>query len=132
MNAAVSAQVSATKAKRRACERAGRWAEYAAAASLILRGYRLVARRHRTPFGELDLIAARGRRIAFVEVKRRPDRDTAQSSLGPHQARRIHNAAAHWLARHPLYREHEIGFDAVFVMPGKWPQFLPDQLQPVS
>jgi putative endonuclease len=124
--------IVSTKAKRRAAERAGHWAEYLAAFCLLLRGYRLLARRHRTPYGELDLIVARGRRIAFVEVKRRPDREAAEASLSAHQAQRMRVAAAHWLARHPTFTQHEIGFDAVFIYPRQLPQYLPDQMQPVG
>src|SRR5262245_23358717 len=50
--------------------RRGRLSEWLAAAVLLGKGYRLLGRRIRTPFGEIDLIALRGRRLAFVEVKR--------------------------------------------------------------
>ena len=59
----------------------GRWAEGLAAWSLRLRGYRIVARRFRTPLGEIDLIAQRGRLVAFVEVKARTDLEQALVAL---------------------------------------------------
>jgi hypothetical protein len=59
---------------RRSAYRRGHFAEFAAAALLCLKGYRLLARRYRTPLGEIDLIAKRGRLVAFVEVKARPTR----------------------------------------------------------
>ena len=59
----------------------GRWAESLAAWSLRLRGYRIVARRFRTPLGEIDLIAQRGRLVAFVEVKARTDLEQALVAL---------------------------------------------------
>jgi putative endonuclease len=97
---------------------------------LTAKGYRVLARRRRTPLGEIDIIAVRGRRIAFVEVKRRPGIEEAQAALSGEQARRIADAAEHWLARNPRYRDHDIGLDAVLVTPGRWPQHLPDVLAP--
>ncbi len=99
-------------------------------ASLLLmaKGYRILARRQRTPFGEVDLVAARGRRLAFVEVKRRLTLADAQASLTPHQAARIARAADYWLDRHPAYRDHEIGLDAVLVVPRRWPAHLRNAL----
>ena len=54
--------------------RRGRLSEWLAAAALLAKGYRILGRRVRTPYGEIDLIAVRGRRLAFVEVKRRATR----------------------------------------------------------
>ena len=49
--------------------RRGHRGEWLAAAALLLKGYRIVARRYRTRLGEVDLIARRGRLVLFVEVK---------------------------------------------------------------
>lgn len=114
--------------ERRARLRRGQSAEWVAAALLMLKGYRILARRLRTPYGELDLIAARGGRLAFVEVKRRRALPDAEASLTPHQAGRIARAADHWLDRHPAFRDHEIGLDAILVVPGHWPRHLPNAL----
>lgn len=108
--------------------RRGRFAEWIAAAALRLKGYRIVARRHRTPFGEIDIIAVRGRRLAFVEVKRRDAFDEAEAALTPHQAGRIARAADQWLDRHPTLRDHEIGLDAVLVAPFRLPRHRPNAL----
>ena len=51
---------------RREAERQGRRAESLAALWLRLIGWRILARRVRTPAGEVDLIARRGRMVAFV------------------------------------------------------------------
>lgn len=59
-------------------QRVGRWGEQAAADFLIERGYLLVARNVRTPYGEIDLIASKDGFTIFVEVKAR-----TSSSLGP-------------------------------------------------
>ena len=99
----------------------GHWAEWCAVLHLILRGYRILARRYRSPFGEIDIIARRGRRLAFVEVKRRPPMAEAEGSLTPMQAERIGRAAEHWIRRRRRYRDHEMGMDLILVSPGRWP-----------
>jgi putative endonuclease len=117
-----------SKSERRARLRRGMTGELAAAAVLLLKGYRILARRERTPYGEIDIIAARPGRIAFVEVKRRLTRDDAEAALTPHQAGRIGRAADYWIARHPAYQDREIGLDAVLVLPRRWPMHIPNAL----
>ena len=109
--------------------RRGRFSELVAAAALIARGYRILQRRCRTPYGEIDLIAVRGRRLAFVEVKRRATRAQAEAALTPYQARRMARAADFWVSRNPRYRDHDRGLDAVLVIPRRLPAHLPDALQ---
>jgi putative endonuclease len=109
--------------------RRGRFSELVAAALLLARGYRILDRRCRTPYGELDLIAVRARRIAFVEVKRRATREQAEAALTQYQARRMARAAEYWVSRHPRYRDHDRGLDAILVLPRRLPVHLPDALQ---
>ena len=108
--------------------RRGRAGELGAAVMLMAKGYRILAWRTRTPLGEIDLIACRGRRIAFVEVKRRETREAAEASISPRQRDRLVRAAEHWLAARPFYQQHEIGLDAIFVLPWRWPIHCPDAL----
>lgn len=115
-------------AARRRSERQGHRAETLAAMLMRLRGYRVLARRARTPLGEIDLIAVRGRRLAFVEVKRRATAEAAESAVAPAQRERIRRAAALWLGRDQRYRAHEIGFDLVLVVPRRWPRYLRNAL----
>ena len=61
--------------QRQAVERAGRRAEIAAWLYYSIKGYYCLGQRVRTPFGEIDLVMKRGRRLAFVEVKFRTNRD---------------------------------------------------------
>lgn len=112
-------------------ESAGRYAEAVAAFLLVCKGYRILAWRHRSRLGEIDLIARRGRRLAFVEVKARPTLDRAMAALGETQTRRIWAAAEHWVARHPRHQGCEMGFDAVLVIGGRMPRHLPNALQPL-
>jgi putative endonuclease len=103
--------------------------ELMAAAALMAKGYRILERRCRTPYGEIDLIAVRGRRLAFVEVKRRATREEAEAALTQYQARRIVRAADFWVSRHARYRDHDRGLDAILVVPRRLPVHLPDALQ---
>lgn len=101
--------------RRRKAERRGRRAETLAALLLRAKGYRILARRFRCPAGEIDLIALRGRTLAFVEVKARGDASAAAESLSAHQRRRICRAAEAFLQRRPDLADRTLRFDAVLV-----------------
>ena len=120
---------SSTKTERLRRYRRGHASELIAAAALMARGYRILARRVRTPYGEVDIIAVRGRRLAFVEVKRRANRLECEAALTPHQAGRIGRAAEYWISRHARYSDHTLGLDAMLVLPRRWPIYVPDALQ---
>jgi putative endonuclease len=100
-------------------------AESRAAAYLIAKGYRIVARRFRSPVGEVDIVARRLGVLVFVEVKARGSLDDAALSLLPRQQQRIAAAAGAWLAAHPEDGDSDIRFDAVLVAPGKLPRHIP-------
>jgi putative endonuclease len=108
--------------------RRGLLSEWVAAAALLAKGYRILARRTRTPYGEIDLIAVRGRRLAFVEVKRRATRLEGEAAITPRQAARIARAAEFWVNRNKGYRDHEQGLDVVFVTPSRLPVHLRNAL----
>jgi len=116
--------------RHRRAERQGRAAETLAAWWLRAKGYRIAARRFRTPQGEIDLVAVRGNTLAFIEVKARRDGAEAETALGPRQRRRIADAAAAFLARRPKLAAHDIRFDAVFITPGRLPRHVPDAWRP--
>jgi putative endonuclease len=78
------AEGRAPNSKRTAAEKRGRTGETLAALYLRLKGYRILARRVRTPVGEIDLIAEKSGVIAFVEVKARTQADTALSAVTLH------------------------------------------------
>ncbi|MEM6625782.1 MAG: YraN family protein [Pseudomonadota bacterium] len=84
---------------RRRREREGRLAERVAALWLVLKGYQILALRARTPVGEVDVIAKKGRLLAFVEVKARATLDDALQAVTPKAWARIAQAAAVWTAR---------------------------------
>lgn len=104
--------------------RYGLAAETVCAWWLRLHGYRIMARRYRTPVGEVDLIARRGRILAFVEVKARGD-SAALAAPSPRQRRRIVRAAQAFLQRHPRLAGLDPRFDVISVAPWRLPRHLP-------
>ncbi|MGH6975135.1 MAG: YraN family protein, partial [Stellaceae bacterium] len=92
--------------------------------SLRLRGYRVLAQRYRTPVGEIDLIARRGRTVAAIEVKARADAARAAESLLSKQRRRIARALEHFLQSRPDLGDAALRFDVMLVAPGRWPRHL--------
>jgi putative endonuclease len=114
--------------ERRARLRRGRASEAFAAAVLIAKGYRILGRRVKTRTGEIDIIALRGKRLAFVEVKRRATSEDAEAAVTARQAARIRRAADAWLAHRPRYHGHDLGFDVVLLVPRRWPRHIPNGL----
>ena len=117
-----SARIAAPE--RVAAFRTGLSAESRAAAFLMAKGYRILAKRFRTPYGEIDLVARRRNLIAFVEVKARASLDDAAWAVTPRQQQRIINAAQAWLMAHPEHAEFEMRFDAMLIAPRSLPRHL--------
>ena len=99
-------------------------AESKASAYLIAKGYRILARRFRTPYGEIDIVARRRNLLAFIEVKARATLDDAAWSVTPQQQQRIVAAAQFWLMTHPEHANFEMRFDAVLIAPKHLPKHL--------
>lgn len=103
--------------------RFGKLAERAAEFYLLLQGYRAVARRWKSPLGEIDLIVAGRRKLLFVEVKAR--RTSAEPfALHPEQAARLQRAAQLFLAKHPRFASYETRIDVVFIAPWRLPTHI--------
>ncbi|ABS65184.1 protein of unknown function UPF0102 [Parvibaculum lavamentivorans DS-1] len=113
-----------------AAYRLGLRAETLAVLLLRLKGYRVVARRLKTPAGEIDLVVRRGRALAVVEVKARGEGDAAAEALLPRQQRRLERAAAHLLGRYPHFADLDLRFDVVLIVPRRWPRHLADAWRP--
>lgn len=98
--------------------RLGRTGEHLAAQHLERRGFRIVARNHRTRFGELDLIAHDGRVLVFAEVKtRRAGSGSPWDALDAAKCRQVRQMAKAWLSEAPdRPRSVELRFDAIGVV----------------
>ena len=99
-------------------------AESRAAAFLIAKGYRILARRYRSPAGEIDIVARRRGLLVFVEVKARERLDDAAEAVIVRQQRRIIAAAEAWLAAHPDDVNCDIRFDVMLVAPKTMPRLI--------
>ena len=111
-------------AERQGRYRRGLSSELIAAAFLIFRGYWIEARRFRSNAGEIDLIARKGRLIAFVEVKRRRDVEAAESAIAPRQRQRIMRAADLWIAQNQRFADYDRRFDIIFALPRRLPRHI--------
>src|SRR5476651_1265512 len=100
-------------------------AESRAAAWLIAHGYRILARRWKSPLGEIDIIAARRHTLIFVEVKARATLDDAAESVTERQKQRIAAAAEIWLSANQMPAIRDMRFDAILVAPGRLPRHIP-------
>ena len=107
-----------------AAHRLGLRAETLAAVLLVLKGYRILARRYKAAGGEIDLVASRGDTVAFVEVKARPSMDEALGAIEHRQRRRVSQAARAWLSRNPWAATRVLRGDAVFIAPWRWPRHV--------
>lgn len=112
--------------RRRRAERWGLSAESRACWALRLKGYAIIARRFKSPRGEIDIVARRGRLIAFVEVKARASLMQALEAVTPRTRRRIEAAAADWSVRNPGFADFAWRYDIVAVIPRRWPKHVAD------
>jgi len=111
--------------ERQVAFRLGLSAESRAAALLVAKGFRILARRWRSPVGEIDIVARRRRLLVFVEVKARETLDDAAWSVTDRQRARIIAAAEAWLARYPDESIQDIRLDAILVAPRSLPRHIP-------
>lgn len=108
---------------RQAAEKRGRNAETVACWYLRLCGWTILARRARVPGGEVDIVARRGRTLAFIEVKGRASDEAAAFALDDYRLRRV-AVAAERLAPRYLRDGDDLRIDALFVVPRRWPRHL--------
>jgi putative endonuclease len=110
--------------ERVAAFRTGISAEVRAAAWLMAKGYRILAKRFRSPYGEIDIVARRRSLLAFVEVKARASLDEAAYAVTPRNRRRIIDTAQAWLMTHPEHADFDLRFDVILIAPRHLPRHL--------
>lgn len=109
-----------------AARRSGRRAEVFAALALMLKGYRILGFRLKTPQGEIDLLALKGRVLAVVEVKSRTTPEAALEAVRIDQRQRLRRAGAQLAANRPALKGVTVRLDLIALSPGKWPRHVPD------
>ena len=117
-------------ARRKKAYTRGVFAEYLTALMLIMKGYRILALRYRSAHGEIDLVAARGNTLVFIEVKARPEEGESLEAVTMRQRLRIQRAAEAFMQtrKHPVAA---IRFDVVACLPGHWPRHHTDAWRPL-
>lgn len=114
---------------RRKAQSLGLSAESRAAWALRLTGWRILKQRYKTKAGEIDLIAKKGKTVAFVEVKARKTREAAMNAVTSASQRRIVNAAKIFVAEHPKAGFFTLRFDVIIVRPWRWPERIVNAFQ---
>jgi putative endonuclease len=109
---------------RRAAHAYGLQAETVATLWLRAHFYSILDRNYRIQGGEIDIVARRGRTIAFVEVKARGDLEEAAIAITPQKQRRVSRAANRWIAVHPWAMRYTLRADAIFIARRKLPRHL--------
>lgn len=107
----------------------GRRGENIAAWYLRLKGWRILARRVKTPRGEIDLIARRGATVAFVEVKWRANAAELDHAIDDYRLRRV-LAAAEAVAHRYAKAGDEQRIDVLLLAPGRFPRHMANALLP--
>jgi putative endonuclease len=107
--------------RRAEAEQRGRRAETLAAWWLRLHGWRIMGRRVRVHGGEVDLVARRGRTLAFVEVKARASAEVAAWAVDEQRLQRVAAAAEQLSARFGRGCD-TVRIDVILIVPGRLPQ----------
>ena len=118
-----------SKSARLHAEQRGRRGETLAAWYLRLTGWRILARRQKIGVGEVDLIARRGRTVAFIEVKWRATADALDFAIDARRLARVARAAEALAPR--FARDGDVQrIDVLLLAPGRWPRHMTNVWQP--
>ena len=115
--------------KRQLAEKQGREGEGRAAAWLMLKGWRILDKRVRTPAGEIDLVAKRGNLVAFIEVKWRRKKEELDFAVDEYRLRRV-AAATEAVAHRYATGGEDIRVDVILLAPGTMPRHIVNAWQP--
>jgi putative endonuclease len=106
----------------------GIFAEKIAEIFLILKGYKILHKRYKTNFGEIDIIAKKSKNIIFIEVKARKKKVSLEEIISQHQISRIKSAAQFFMARNQQFSNHNLRFDFIEINGSFFPKHHPNLL----
>ncbi|MEP6342766.1 MAG: YraN family protein [Maricaulaceae bacterium] len=106
-----------SKSRKTQAEASGRRAERWAAVLLRFKGYSIIASRVKTPHGEIDIIARKGRTLVFIEIKYRQNPKSLLASFTPNAQARITKAASYYVSRNTRYQALAQRFDLIMMSP---------------
>lgn len=101
--------------------KSGYLAEFLCRLYMLLHGYLIIAKNYhcgtgkKTPYGELDFVAVKGKTIVFCEVKKRQNDAEFLRALSAKQQERILNGGQYFIKHHPKYKNYSMRFDVFFV-----------------
>jgi putative endonuclease len=114
---------------RQEAERHGRRGESLAAWYLWLGGWRILAKRQRVGAGEVDLVARKGRTVAFIEVKWRASSAALDQAIDARRLKRVARAAEALAPRFAKAGD-DLRIDVILLAPGHWPRHMANVWQP--
>ena len=115
--------------KRQLAERSGRDGEARAAFWLRAKGWQILGKRVKTPAGEIDLVAKRGKLVAFIEVKWRRKAADLDHAIDEYRLARV-AAATEAVAHRYAADGEDIRIDVILLAPGSFPRHIPNAWQP--
>lgn len=115
--------------RKQAAEKHGRKGERFAAIWLALQGWRTIAKRVKTPRGEIDLIMKRGDVVAFIEVKWRKRAADLDHAIDEYRLRRV-AAAVEAVAHEYVTGDETTRIDVMLLAPGRRPRHIVNAWQP--
>ncbi|EGF92067.1 hypothetical UPF0102 family protein [Asticcacaulis biprosthecium C19] len=107
-------------------------AEYVAMVHLMLKGYRILGFRLKTPQGEIDILARKGKRLAVIEVKQRQRHEDAAIAVSSVQQHRLWQAGLALQQNRPNLRHLDLSIDLYTLAPGRWPVHIIDAFETVE
>ncbi len=115
--------------RRAKAERRGRRGESLAAWYLRLKGWRILARRVKTPRGEIDIVARRWGTVCFVEVKWRASAEQWDTAIDERRMKRVALAAQAIAPRYAGKQDLQ-RIDVVLLAPGRFPRHIVNAWMP--
>ena len=102
----------------------GYFGEFIATILLWCKGYRILKHRYRLSSGEIDIIAKRGNKVSFVEVKTRKSEEKCYIAITPQQLNRIRQASQVFLKNNPQYLNCDFSYDVILVANWQFPKHI--------
>ncbi|MDX1739440.1 MAG: YraN family protein [Alphaproteobacteria bacterium] len=111
----------------------GTQTEFFASIWLTIRGYKILEKRYNSAYGEIDILAQKGKTLIAVEVKYRAENNTAFEAISSKQVSRISNSLLSFQASHTRYMSFNLRVDAlVYSKTSYWKRFIPTHLKNIG
>lgn len=95
----------------------GKWGEEQATIYLREKGYKIIKRNQRTPYGEIDIIAEKDKTLIVIEVKARSSEKygNPEEAVTRKKQERIRKSLIWWVQQNS-YSYEEIRFDVIGIL----------------